>query len=146
MKHKKYTADLSGWNLDAVEEITGKINASIYKAAAEALQYIFDGHQTYIYFPVEWSKEPYEAMPGTDGIGGPEVADPLTVYLRVGMGSEDAEPTYEFNLREALADSIELCAEDGSFSAGLGRLSVALRALADEIDTARQKSNDQVQP
>ena len=47
----------------------------------------------------------------------------------------------KLNLREALADSIQDCANDGSFSTGLGRLSVALRALADEIDAARQKSN-----
>ena len=73
-----------------------------------------------------------------------EVTDPLTVYLRVGLEGDGEKPTYEFNLRQALADSIETCADDGSFSTGLGRLSVALRALADEIDAARAKSNEEV--
>ena len=141
MKHRKYKPDLSDWGIEALEEVGKTIEKRLRKAVAEALHYAFEDDETYIYFPVEWSKEPDEERPGTDGLGGPEVADPLTVYLCVGLNSGGETPTYEFNLREALADSINVCAEDGHFSAGLGRLSVALRALADEIDAARAKSN-----
>lgn len=146
MKHKKYKPELSEWGIEALEEVSKTIETGLRKAMEEVLHYAFEDDETYIYFPVEWSKEPGEQHPGTDGLGGPEVADPLTVYLRLGLDAKGEKPTYEFNLREALADSIETCAADGSFSAGLGRLSVALRALADEIDAARAKSNDQVQP
>lgn len=141
MKHRKYKPDLSEWGIEALEEVGKAVETGLRKAMAEALHYAFEDDETYIYFPVECSKEPDEKRRGTDGLGGPEVSDPLTVYLRVGLEGYGEKPTYEFNLRGALADSIEACANDGSFSAGLGRLSVALRALADEIDAARAKSN-----
>jgi len=141
MKHRKYQPDVSDWGITALDELDETITKGLRKALSEALTYAFEDDETYIYFPVEWSKEPDEEWPGSDGIGGTEVADPLTVYLRVGLECGGEKPTYEFNLREALAETIHDCATDGSFSTGLGRLSVALRALADEIDAAREKSN-----
>ena len=143
MKHRKYTPDVSEWGIAALDELGETISSGLRKALTEVLTYAFQDDETYIYFPVEWSKEPDEEWHGTDGLSGPEVADPLTVYLRVGLECGGEKPTYEFNLRAALADSIKDCANDGSFSTGLGRLSVALRALADEIDAAREKSNNQ---
>lgn len=143
MKHIKFKPDISEWEIDAITEVTEIIQDGLLKAVSEALQSAFEDDETYIYFPIEWINEPGAERTGTDGIGGKPVTDPLTVYLRVGIegGVDREKPTFEFNLRESLADSIDNCAEDGSFSAGLGRLSESLRALADEIDAARAKSN-----
>jgi hypothetical protein len=128
MKHVKYKPDITEWKLDAIEEVNEAISSMLSKALSEALHLAFENDETYIYFPVEWGDR--------DGIGGPGVSDPLTVYLCVGLESDENKPTYEFNLRDALMDSIKGCAEHGSFSSGLGRLSESFRALADEIDTA----------
>lgn len=126
MKHKSYLPDLSDWNIPHQEE---------RQAVESMLHEAFLDDETYLYFPVKWSKG---ETPGTDGLDGPEVADPLTVYLRVGLDSDGEKPTYQFNLRETLKKTIEDCTQDGSYSIGLGRLSVALRELADEIDVARK--------
>lgn len=140
MKHLKHSPDLSGWGVEAIEKVGRSLNDALLEALTEVLGGIFEGDETYIYFPVEWSGHKGRAL-GGDGIGGPEVADPLTVYLRVGMESQGEKPTYRFNLRDALARSLTDCAHDGSFSEGLGRLSEALRTWADEIDAARAQGN-----
>ena len=122
--------DLSGWDIGALDDISQFIGESLLKAVEEVLGHAFEGDETYFYFPAEW--------PRGDGVGGPVVADPLTIYLRVGLeGMNGEKPTYRFNLRDAVADKIEACREDGSFSTGLGRISCAFRELADEIDAAR---------
>ena len=133
MKHVKYKPELSEWKLEAAEGIFRSVEKAIHRAAGEALHYAFESDNSYLYFPVEWGD--------SDGIGGPVVEDPLTIYLRVGLEGDGEKPTFEFNLRDALADTIEACKEDGSFSPGLGRLSDALRDLAAYIDAAREKSN-----
>lgn len=145
MKHIRFTADLTNWGLNSIDELSESIDSALRKTVAEVLQLAFEDDQTEIYFPVQWSKEPGEECEGSDGIGGIEVADPLTVYLRVAIGEAEA-PTFSFNLREALQDTMDGCAEDGSWSRGLARLSGALRQLADDIDTARDKSNKRYHP
>lgn len=135
MKHVNFKPDLSGLSLGICDELENAISRTLEKV----LELAFEDDETYIYFPAEYSKS--ISGLGTDGVGGPEVDDPLTVYLRVGLDfSEEEKPTYAFNLRMALADTIEACANDGLFSTGLGRISVALRLLADEIDDAIAKS------
>ncbi len=129
MKHRKYKPDLSGWTLDAFDKASATMETCFRDAVSEALHLALEDGSTYIYFPVEWDDQ--------DGLSGPAVEDPLTCYLRFGLESDGESPTYEFNLRDALDDSIESCAHDGSFSEGLGRLSLALRQLADEIEAAR---------
>jgi hypothetical protein len=131
MKPTKYKADLSGWNLDSIGDISIKLSEVVLAATAESLQHIFESDETYIYFPVEWED--------SDGIGGAAVDDPLTIYLRVGMESDGEKPTFQFNLRDVLKGTMEWCASDGSFSEGLGRLSDSLKALAKDIDDARSK-------
>lgn len=140
MKHIKFKADVSNWDLDSIDNLAESIGLALRTAVEEVLQLAFEDDETHVYFPVEWSKEPDDETAGCDGIGGPEVADPLTVYLRVAIGDGE-KPTFAFNLRRALQDSIDACAQDGSFAAGLGRLSISLRQLADDIDAARAKSN-----
>lgn len=139
MKHKKYKPDIAEWNMDALEEL----NKNILKAVNEAIGYALNDEQTRVYFPVEYSGDPKseDEESDSDGIGGGNVEDPLTVYFCIAVCNNDNEvPTYEFNLRDVLSNSIEDCAKDGSYSFGLGRLSASLRTLADEIDAARKKS------
>lgn len=136
MKHRKHKIDLSDWTLDSVEKVSKLFEDAVFKAASEALQLVFEDDETRIFFPVEWSKEPSDSYKGTDGIGGKQVKEPLTVYLQLAT-SEDEPATFEFNLRSAVIDSIETCAEDGSYFTGLGRLSASLKKLAAEIDAAR---------
>lgn len=129
MKHRKYKPDISDWELEAFKVV----EQGLRDAVSMALHLAFESDETYIYFPVEWHEDS-----SSDGLGGKSVACPLTVYLRVGLGSYGEEkPTYEFNLRDALSLTIEQCAKDGSSAEGLGRLSVSLRELADDIDRAR---------
>jgi len=135
MKHVKFEPNINDWEIPALIGI----DRCIKRAIVQVLKYAFEDDETYIYFPVEWSQEldqddPEDFEGGGDGLGGKEVTDPLNVYLRLGLDNGAEKPTYEFNLREALKDTMAACKEDGSFSTGLGRLSVALRAFAEEID------------
>lgn len=140
MKHTKFKPDLTGWGLQEIDRFGEMAADALRKLVAEVLHMAFEDDETYIYFPVDWSKDPEETCPGSDGIGGPEVKDPLTVYLCVGLEGENGEkPTYEFNLRDVIFETINVCAEDGSFAPGLRRLSASLRALADNIDAVLPK-------
>lgn len=128
MKHVKNTPSLKDWNLEAVDEIGKALEGVVLKAAAEALHCAIQDSEMSIYFPAEWGKH--------DGIGNKN-PDPLDVYLSVGITPDADNPAYySFNLRECLADTLELCAEDGSFSAGLAKISESLKSLATDIDTA----------
>jgi hypothetical protein len=102
-----------------VEELFRQVSAKILAIALEP--------HTMVDFPVVWSAPDGR---GSDGRGGPQVEDPLTLHLSV---SED-ECVYEFNLRDALQDDLESAAEDGSFVFGLRRLAQELRKFADEIE------------
>jgi len=136
MKHVTTTPkpDLNEWSLDSSEKLSSVINEMV----AEALHYSLEDEGTRISLPVVWSEDTCEQLGwgGGDGLGGPNVEDPLTVYLRIGILSEVEAPTYKFSLRDEVEASLEYFAEDGSYSFGFGRLSVALRELADEIDAA----------
>lgn len=121
--------DLSEWVLPDVFDPEKTFTEMLQDALEQTLEVIFEDEdqQAYIYFPVKWGD--------TDGRGGPAVSDPLTIHLALdSIGS-----AYSFNLREALAASLEWCAEDGSFSDQLPKLSHALRELANEIDAACAK-------
>lgn len=135
MKSKGGSVDLSGWILESADDVARKIADEIsgitLKAAGEAVQYALEDPETRAYFPAEWGD--------TDGIDGPPVEDPLTVYVRIALHTEGEPPTWEFNIREILQDTIDDCASDGFFSEGLGRISSALRDLADDIDNARNE-------
>lgn len=133
MKHKKHKIDISDWGIQAFNKVSNILEKSFCKAISEVLTYAFEIDETYIDFPVQWER--------MDGSGVPSVKDPLTVYLHLALDNGDGKlPTYEFNLRDSLSGAIADCAIDGSFSTGLGRLSTALRQLADEIDAARKNS------
>lgn len=121
--------DLSDWVLPDVFNEGKTFEDVLQTAIEEVLEIVFDDEddKPYIYFPVKWGE--------TDGYGGPKVSDPLTIY----MVFESIKTTCAFNLRGALADTLESCAEDGSFSEGLPKLSHALRDLANEIDAACAK-------
>ena len=100
----------------------------------QTLECIFEDEdeKAYIFFPIEWED--------SDGLGGPAVSDPLTIYLVL----DSINTHYAFNLREALAGSLEFCAQDGSFSDQLPKLSHALRELANDIDAACTKHSKEL--
>lgn len=134
MKKVENNSNLEEWSLVSIDALKDVV----LKAAGEAVDIAMEDDETYIYFPIEWDDGPgAESSARSDGLGGNAVTDPLTVYLTVALDSEGSAPTYSFNLRDCLTNSIKACAEDGSFSYGLGVLSAALRDLADEIDSAR---------
>lgn len=121
--------DLSDWVLPNVFNEGKTFEDLLQTAIEEVLEIVFDDEddKPYIYFPVEWNE--------TDGYGGPKVSDPLTIYMVI----ESIKTVCSFNLRESLAGTLESCAEDGSHSEGLSKLSHALRDLANEIDAACAK-------
>jgi hypothetical protein len=135
MKRLGKKPDLSDWNLPDVFDEEKTFREMLQDALEQVLTAIFEEkpEEAYIYFPVEWGD--------TDGRGGPAISDPLTIYLAL----NSIDLAYSFNLREALATSLEWCAEDGSFSDQLPKLSHALRELANEIDAACAKHSE-VQP
>jgi hypothetical protein len=98
-------------------------------AAQEALSIAFEDEATHAFFPAEWGD--------SDGLDGAAPDDPLTVYWSVALGAGDFEdPIWQTSLGDMLQQTIEDCAEDGSFAAGLSRIRDALRELADRIDGA----------
>ena len=134
MQHVRETPNIKGWgllNVDALEEICSN-------AVNEAIQLAFSYEDTRPYFPIEYSRPNGS---GSDGYNGDEVTDPLTVYLQIGFEHGDKRPTYSFNVRSALDQTIAECEKDGSWSYGLSRIAEAFRKLADDIDEAVAKGN-----
>ena len=129
MKRLSGKPDLSDWNLPDVFDEEKTFKEMFQDGLEQTLECIFEDQddKAYIFFPIEWGE--------TDGCGGPGVSDPLTIYLRL----DSINTHYAFNLREALAGSLEFCAEDGSFSDQLPKLSHALRELANDIDAVCDK-------
>lgn len=140
MKPIQNRPNLNGWDLESIDEAKYVLEGLVRKISAEAIEYALTDEMTFISFPVEWDEEPCDKdHKGSDGYGGSSVEDPLNMYLSIALDCGDGNlPVYEFNLREALKDSLSDCIRDGSFSYGLGRLSDSLRILADEIDAARR--------
>jgi hypothetical protein len=140
MRHVQKSVDLSGWFLNSLDDASAAVKPFLLKAVEDAIALALADDATYAYFPIEWAAGPGDDFEGCDGLHeGKEVSDPLTVYMCVGLANSEETPVYAFSLRDALANSLAACAEDGSFSYGLGRLSESLRGLADEIDAARAK-------
>ena len=129
MKRLGEKPDLSDWVLPDVFDEEKTFREMLQDALEQVLEVVFEeeDEQAYIYYPVIWGD--------TDGAGGPAISDPLTVYLLL----DSVHSGYSFNLREALAGVFEICAEDGSYSDGLPKLSSAFRELANEIDAACAK-------
>lgn len=149
MKRRAYEPDLRQWDLQKVydlhkfvdqqldrlkreydevaESIADMAAKTVISAASEALKYAMEDDDTYFYFPIQWAET------GEDGIGGPPITDPLTMYLTVALSSEDLVryPTYEFNLRSCVE---AMC---GCGKGGRLLISAALRQLADEIDSKK---------
>ncbi|NEX15229.1 MAG: hypothetical protein C1943_00990 [Halochromatium sp.] len=126
--------DFSSWSLPESEKLLKTIDLAVKKAASEAVKYAFENEEGRLSFPVIWA-------PNSDGRRHQAVKDPLDVYVEIPLGEfEDEGPEYIFNLREALKDDIDICAEDGSFARGLEMLRDSLRELAREIDDALPKS------
>lgn len=139
MKQLKYKVDLTDWHLQSVDEYGQIFGKALLAATTEALQLAVESDDTHAYFPAEWSSNE-DDIPGCDGLGGPEPEDPLTIYVIFALGGmEGKDPIFSFSLREVLEKRITECAEDGSWGFGLGRISSALRNLADDIDIGRNK-------
>lgn len=142
MKHVDSLPNVSDWGIDAIDKLEKDISSGLRAALAEVIHYAMQEDDTYIYFPASYIKDTSDTSGNirrTDGVRmGHEVSDPLTVYLRVAAtGASKEQPTYSFNLRDALRQDLEYCKNDGSYSYGLGKLAEALRNLADEIDKSR---------
>ncbi len=60
----------------------------------------------------------------------------MTVYLRIALYTAGEQPTYQFNLRDCIERSMESVCDDEDDQEGFKRISIALRALADDMDLA----------
>ena len=141
LKHVKFKTILDDWNLDVLDNHILDIKDVVLKGIAEVIDIILKEGDTYIYFPVQYGED------GSDGLGGAPVKDPLTIYVRLGVSEVEENPTFSFNLREALEDEMEdvlrlkkggylkKCLKDGGFK-GLPLISNELKILANEIDEA----------
>lgn len=125
--------DLSQWNLP-LDSILEPLEKAIIESLECALKEITTG--AHIFFPIEWD---FGENAG-DGVGGPPVKDPLTVYLRLPFDSGDEQPTWGFSLREPIDQYIEGVTDrngvvsDMEHRRGLEALRDGFRALADTID------------
>lgn len=137
MKRIHEVVSLDKWGLDALHEVTAVVDAYVRKAAAEALALALEAADTHAWFPVTYSADPADPdqLP-SDGIEDRNVADPLAVNVTIALhgGDNIQGPIYRTSLREMLKDDFEF--PDAAFDHryGLGQLSAALRAFADEID------------
>ena len=130
-KRRSGTPDLSGWSLEAMDELTDMVEQHIAKIASEAIRLALeDEYNTRVRWPAIYGD-------GDGELREKFVKDPLTIYLQIGLGNdENNEPVRAFSLKDALSNNILDCKEDGSYSAGLIRIRDALRRLADDIDRA----------
>lgn len=141
MEHVAIKPDMTEWGLESLETLEKEIIAGLRKALAEAIHYAMQDEETNVYFPAIYLRDmsnPENHGKKSDGTRrGHEVADPLTIYLRVAACDHGGGlPTYAFNMRKVLEIDLDACKEDGSFAYGLAKLSSAFRLLADEIDAA----------
>ena len=140
IKNKYYKPTISEWG----DFSLGTFAKPLREIIDTILDIALNSDKNDVDFPIIWSRKDGK---GSDGIKKKEITDPLIIYLVLEeIGGQKGTPVYEINLRDALANDIEECATDGSFSYGLGRLSTALRKLADEIDEAREKSKNKISP
>ena len=63
MEHVKYKASLEDWNLDAIDKIGKALEGIVLKAAAEALQYIFEGDETAINSLLNLLRDEQQGLP-----------------------------------------------------------------------------------
>lgn len=132
LKHLRYAVSLEHLAGPLFDTMMAALNKAVHDAISKG---------TDLFFPASWSIDPdgENKRIGSDGMSDQNVDDPLSIYIRIGLCEyEDSEPTFTFSLRELLLPDMNDCALDGSFHFGLGRISTALRGLADEIDEARR--------
>ena len=130
LKRAHNKIDLSQWVLTEIEGLQRTIASKILAAASEALRLSLQESETRVEFPAVWA-------PRNNGYTKTDVNDPLTLYLALPLADCGDEPVvFKFNIRESLAHEIAAVSDDGSYSLGLGRISKALRSLAEEIDNA----------
>lgn len=139
LKHNQ--PDISGWDLDALDEIRDAIEPIITKVANEAIRFAMEAENTGVSWASKWTDEQGFGDGFTAGDApGADPIDPLDLYVEIGLGdTPDSNPQYAFNLRDILSDTLSECRDDGSYSEGLTRIKDALRALADEIEDALPK-------
>ena len=128
--------NLREWVFDALEELD--LDELIKKVASEAINCALE-EPARAWIPALWSD-----IGSEDGIGGPLVDDPLTIYIELPLGeTEDNNPVWALSLSAAVDDFIEgkICCggpDEGKITARPGdsalRLRDALRAEAQKID------------
>lgn len=124
----KEPVNISDWQLNTLDDFSGRLNDLVKTAAADAIQVALDQY-SHISVPIEWT-------PTSDGNGGTPVSDPLTFDLHIGLTQkgEDVPMIYRFSLRDALSTPLEYCKDGFGNEQGLTLFSKELRRLADEID------------
>ena len=130
MKHVIYDVALADFYLTS----TKKINAIILEGVAEVIKCGLESDEARACFPFSWVD--------SDGLGGKQPADPLTVYVQLPFGeSPDFPPTFEFSLSKEILNAIELHishhsgkVEDKEAINMLTKLSATLSELANKID------------
>lgn len=140
---KYFTTAVVDANAELTEIISKSMMEVIQKSAVGIISEALESEDTYTHFPVVGAKELSGKFDPDYLKWGHEDKDPLAIslVLDLNFSNGDRNPSYDFNLREIVADDIEMCSKDGSFHYGLGLLSAELRKLADEIDAARTASN-----
>lgn len=115
--------DLSEYGVDAIDKALESFRQAMLEGAAEVLRDMLVDDDTFAYFPIECN----------DVFEG----DPLTIYIR--FSNSAGTERFSFTLRDVLAQGIEDCKADGSYSENLQILSHALKTLAAELDAAVQE-------
>lgn len=128
--------DLSEWQLDVLEEIADALSDKVAKAATEALEIMLNDQGTRVYLAGTWADE-HGLGDGLETGEPRRAVDPLDVYIQLASDPDnDKQAVYKFNIREHINEVIGYCRDDGSFDTGLRRIMLALRSLADDIESA----------
>lgn len=145
MNHLKFRGEIDVFGWDKFNKLRSEFDDVIADAVAEVIHEIMKSDETYAYFPIRFANKEGD---GGDGVIGPQIDDPLVIYLRMDFLDENDEgETYAFNLRDSVREALDLNREyEGAYDFGMSRLSSALRALAEDIDAALKSGRSETLP
>ncbi len=129
--------DLTGWELETIDQISSALNEAILFSAKEVLDIASREYDAYCWFAVEYEDETGDGVRPAD-----RPTDPTTLFIRLPFGEDEYNgPIWSFSIMENIAPIIDCFIEDGSFEADLNKIREALSQIVSRIDSALAERN-----